>query len=299
MRVFTGYGIRIPALVFFSALFMAFLPSCSKSEAPSPGVAERQDDYAEVEHFLARGNAGDAFGEFDAFIDRVLTAAEIPDDMAVNVMYAALEGPSFILDILSCLSGDPFLYTLVDKSHPLPPGYAPDDLVSLAGIDGGDSYRISRSGLLLRRAAAEALEEMAAAAKAEGVTLTAGSAYRSYDYQAQVYGRNVNEMGQEAADRESAPPGHSQHQTGLVLDFAPIDDSFAATAAGKWVLANAGRFGWSLSFPDGFESVTGYRWESWHYRYVGKDLVSFIDAYFDGIQQHALRFLHEWQRAGQ
>jgi D-alanyl-D-alanine carboxypeptidase len=140
---------------------------------------------------------------------------------------------------------------------------------------------------------------MAAAAKAEGVTITAGSAYRSYDYQTQVYQRIINEMGLEAANRESAPPGHSQHQTGLALDFTPIDDSFAATAAGKWVVANAGRFGWSISFPNGYESVTGYRWESWHYRYVGKDLVSFIDTYFGGIQQYALRFLHEWQQAEQ
>jgi D-alanyl-D-alanine carboxypeptidase len=80
-----------------------------------------------------------------------------------------------------------------------------------------------------------------------------------------------------------------------VVDFAPIDDSFAGTAAGRWVLRNAGRFGWSLSFPDGYEEATGYRWESWHYRYVGRDLVYFIDTYFDGIQQYALQFIHAWE----
>jgi D-alanyl-D-alanine carboxypeptidase len=126
--------------------------------------------------------------------------------------------------------------------------------------------------------------------------LTASSAYRSFDYQTQVYNRNVREMGQEAADRESARPGHSQHQTGLVVDFGSIDDSFAATAAGRWMTVNASRFGWSLSYPNGYEAVTGYRWESWHYRYVGKDLAAFIDKYFNGIQQYALRFLYEWEQ---
>jgi D-alanyl-D-alanine carboxypeptidase len=80
-----------------------------------------------------------------------------------------------------------------------------------------------------------------------------------------------------------------------VVDFGPIDDSFAKTAAGQWVLQNSGSFGWSISFPDGYEAATGYRWESWHYRYVGRDLVYFIDTYFDGVQQYALQFIHAWE----
>ena len=150
---------------------------------------------------------------------------------------------------------------------------------------------------MLNSTAAEALKELAIAAGASGVTLIAASAYRSYSYQADIYSRNVREMGQEAADRESAKPGSSQHQTGFALDFGPIDDSFAKTAAGRWMAANASRFGWSLSYPDGYEALTGYRWESWHYRYVGKDIAAFINNYFDGIQQYALRFLHEWEKA--
>ncbi|MDR1353496.1 MAG: M15 family metallopeptidase [Treponema sp.] len=303
MRIFNGSKIfeikARAAFLLLLALFAALSGSCGKRGAfsgPAPGIAEGRDAYDELGQFLAER---DTDAVFDEFLDRILSAAGIPDDMALKIMDAALEGPSFILDILTCISGDPFLYALVDKDHPLPQGYAPDDLVSLAGTEGGDSYRISRNGLMLRKPAADALEEMAAAARAEGVTLTVGSTYRSYDYQVGVYSRIVGEMGQEAADRESARPGHSQHQTGLALDFAPIDDGFAATAGGAWVLANAGRFGWSLSFPDGYESVTGYRWESWHYRYTGKDMVSFIDTYFGGIQQYALRFLHEWHLAEQ
>jgi D-alanyl-D-alanine carboxypeptidase len=206
-------------------------------------------------------------------------------------MAAAADGPNFILDLLACLEGDPYLRRLVDKSHALPEGYAPADLVELTGGD----YRISRQGLMLRQAAASSLAVMAAAAQAEGATLTVASSYRSYDYQVEVYARNVASDGREEADRVSARPGYSQHQTGLVVDFGPIDNSFAATPGGRWMRDNAARFGWSLSFPDGYEAVTGYVWESWHYRYVGPELAAFINTYFDGIQQYALQFIHEWE----
>jgi D-alanyl-D-alanine carboxypeptidase len=149
--------------------------------------------------------------------------------------------------------------------------------------------------MMLRKAAFDALEEMAAAAQSEGVTLTASSAYRSFNYQRDVYNRIVRQLGQEAADRVSARPGHSQHQLGLVVDFGSIDNSFAETAQGRWIAANASEFGWSLSYPRGYEDITGYSWESWHYRYVGKDLAAFIDRHFDGIQQYALEFISGYQ----
>ena len=187
---------------------------------------------------------------------------------------------------------DPYLWLLVDKEHSLPAGYEPDDLVELKS----GTYRVNRDGLTLRSAAAASLQEMAEAARSEGLTLTASSAYRSFDYQAQVYERNVKSMGQQEADRESAQPGHSQHQLGLVIDFGSITDAFAQTAEGRWLAANAPRFGWSLSFPQGYENITGYRWESWHYRYTGKEIALFIDNYFNGIQQYALKFFYEFKK---
>jgi D-alanyl-D-alanine carboxypeptidase len=229
----------------------------------------------------------------NARLDVVMRNAELPPALSGRIKTAAAASPVFMADLLACLEGDRYLRALVDKQHSLPVGYAPSDLIALTE----GSYRVSRSGLTLRRVAAASLDEMAKAARADEVVLVASSAYRSYDYQVQVYDRNVREMGQEAADRESARPGHSQHQTGLVVDFGSIDDSFAATAAGRWMAANASRFGWSLSYPNGYENVTGYRWESWHHRYLGKNLTAFIDNYFDGIQQYALRFLHEWEQS--
>jgi D-alanyl-D-alanine carboxypeptidase len=240
-------------------------------------------------------NLNDAEEEsYMVFLTRILEEAEIPEELARHIQGVAAEGPAFLMDLLSALEGDPYLRVLVDKEHALAVAYEPEDLVELTG----GFYRVSRRGLLLRRAAGMALEEMAAAAQADGVLITVSSAYRSYSYQETVYARNVRESGQETADRESARPGHSQHQLGLVVDFDPIDDSFAETKAGPWVEEHGRLFGWSISYPQGYEALTGYRWESWHYRYVGRELTYFIDTYFNGIQQYALRFIYHWEKAG-
>jgi D-alanyl-D-alanine carboxypeptidase len=265
--------------VICPALFFLFLVSCFR-----PKNSVNEDSPVKIN--VVSDNT------YSARLDVVMRNAELPQALSDRIKTAA--SPAFMADLSACLEGDRYLRALVDKGHSLPAGYAPSDLVTLTE----GSYRVSRSGMTLRRAAAAALDEMAKAARADGVVLVASSTYRSYEYQTQVYDRNVREMGREAADRESARPGHSQHQTGLVVDFGSIDDSFATTPAGRWMKANAPRFGWSLSFPDGYEEVTGYRWESWHYRYVGKDLAAFIDNYFGGIQQYALRFLYEWEKFG-
>jgi D-alanyl-D-alanine carboxypeptidase len=225
--------------------------------------------------------------DFTVLLSVALQNARLPEGLSRHIQVGVSENPAFIIDLFSILQEDPFLRLLVDKEHPLPENYEPFDLVEL----NGNSYRTARAGLFLRSAAEASLAEMAAAAKTESLTLTASSAYRSFAYQIQVYERNVREMGQQAADRESARPGRSQHQLGLVVDFGSIDDSFAQTREGRWLAANAARFGWSLSYPEGYEEITGYRWESWHYRYTGKSLAEFIDSYFDGIQQYALRFI--------
>lgn len=184
------------------------------------------------------------------------------------------------------------LLDLVDKANLLSKDAVPADLVPLAE---GRSYVVNRSGLSLRRDAEAALELMAAAALRDGVTLVASSSYRSWEYQQGLYERNVRELGKEAADRESAPPGASQHQLGTAVDFGSITDDFARTRAGKWLAAHAGEYGWSLSFPDGYEAVTGYRWEGWHYRYIGVDAARFQKEWFDDVQQYMLVFIDAWK----
>ncbi|MDR2842785.1 MAG: M15 family metallopeptidase [Spirochaetaceae bacterium] len=222
----------------------------------------------------------------------VLRSAEIPPSISQKIL--ATKENQFMPELLAVLDGsDKYLRTLIDKQHPFNPlNYVPRDLVELTNEG---AFRVSKNGMLLRYPAALALEEMARAGHEEGITLLASSTYRSYDYQVEVYDRNVRQSGQETADRESARPGYSQHQLGLVIDFGSITNDYAKTAPGKWLYENASKYGWSLSFPDGYEPITGYRWECWHYRYVGKPLTSFIDKYFGGIQQYALRFIYEWE----
>jgi len=230
-----------------------------------------------------------------AFAERlsaVMRNAELPEDLYVSLLEVSAWNPAFVNDLNAVLASPQYLRVLVDPWHPLPAGYSPPDLVGLAE----GSYRVSRAGLMLRYSAAMSLEDMARAARADGITLVASSAYRSYDHQTQVHNRLVQQMGRAAAERVSARPGHSQHQTGLALDFGDITNAFAQTQAGLWMAANAYRFGWSLSYPDGYEHITGYSWESWHFRYLGRELTAFKYNYFGGIQQFALRFLHEWER---
>jgi len=235
----------------------------------------------------------DRDGEFAARLSAVMRNAELPEELYVSILEVSAWNPAFVRDLHAILAGPGYLRVLVDKQNALPDGYSPPDLVGLA-TDG--AYRVSRAGLMLRRSAAASLQEMAAAARADGVTLVASSAYRSFDHQTQVHNRLVQQMGRAAAERVSARPGHSQHQTGLALDFGDITNAFARSPAGLWMDANATRFGWSLSYPYGYEHITGYSWESWHFRYLGRDLAAFKDRYFGGIQQFALRFLHEWER---
>ncbi len=181
------------------------------------------------------------------------------------------------------------LAVLVDKTHPLPDDYEPPDLVSLTDYD----IRATRRNLLLRRIVMPDLLAMVEAARIDGVELVVSSAYRSYEYQAEVYARNVARSGKAQADRESARPGKSQHQLGTTLDFGSISDDFGDTPAGHWLSENAWRYGFSLSYPDGYEALTGYRHESWHYRYLSRPVTLLEHVFFDSIQHYLLTFLYE------
>jgi LAS superfamily LD-carboxypeptidase LdcB len=158
------------------------------------------------------------------------------------------------------------------------PGYEPDDLQDLASQGIPTLYR----GLQLRAVAVPSLARLMAAAKADGVDLTVLSAYRSYQEQQAVYQREVAASGQAKADRVVARAGHSQHQLGTAVDFTArsvsmdLAEAFGETAEGRWLAANAHRFGWVISYPKGKEHITGYAYEPWHYRYLGESAAADI-----------------------
>ncbi|MBQ0050783.1 MAG: M15 family metallopeptidase [Treponema sp.] len=190
-------------------------------------------------------------------------------------------------------SADLSPFYLIDKKHTVSADYVPKGLISLVK---NNDYYINKNNLSLRPEAFEALKTLAQAAKKDGIMLTVSSTYRSYDYQKNLFDYWVKVDGLEEAERESARPGTSQHQLGLALDFAPVDDAFDKTAAGAWVYKNAAKYGWSLSFPKGYEDVTGYRWECWHFRYVGVEACNFQKKWFSDVQQFMLEFIEEWKK---
>jgi len=226
-----------------------------------------------------------------AHLIKALANSKLPRNISDKIRDDMSQNDNFISSLHVILHLDPYLWILVDKEHPLGPNYEPNDLVQLrSGLYSLNNHEV----LMLRGIAASSLEQMAAASRKEGITLVVSYTYRSFTRQNQSYSMHVRNLGQREADRVSARPGYSQHQLGLTIDFDSVTNEFARTAQGIWLFKNASRFGWSLSYPSGYEAVTGYSWESWHYRYVGRELAEFIDKYFNGIQQYALRFLHEY-----
>jgi len=221
----------------------------------------------------------------------------LPADVRSTIQTAIEASPDRFFELLteaeteSAKAGD--LLVLVDKSHPLPAGYVPPDLVSLNDYP----LQVSRKDLRLRKAIIAAVEELNAATRRDGVTLVFSSSYRSYEYQDGLFKRYAAAHGEAEASRFSARPGMSQHQLGTAIDFGSIDDSFAQTAAGRWMAANAWRYGFSLSYPHGMEPVTGYIWESWHYRYITRPAALLERDYFGGIQQYMLEFLAAYRAA--
>ena len=187
---------------------------------------------------------------------------------------------------------DKSLFFLIDKKHTASSSYAPKDLVFLKK---NSLFDLNKAGMKIRPEAYSALNEMAQAALNDGIRLLVSSAYRSYSYQENLFNYWVSVDGLEEAERESSRPGTSQHQLGTAVDFGSISDDFDKTQMGQWIYKNAADYGWSLSFPKGYEDVTGYRWECWHFRYIGKNACRFQQKWFGGIQQFMLEFIDCWK----
>nr|WP_233563900.1 D-alanyl-D-alanine carboxypeptidase family protein [Cryobacterium tepidiphilum] len=164
------------------------------------------------------------------------------------------------------------IWVVVNKQRPLnPKDFVPPDLVTVPVPHVWEPQ--------LRKVASDAIVAMFADyTKQTGLKMQSQSAYRSYDSQVEVYTEDVKTNGQEAADSSTARPGTSEHQTGLTMDISalPADCSLAAcfgdTPQGKWLAANAWKYGFLLRYPADKVAVTGYEYEPWHFRYIGRDL---------------------------
>lgn len=160
------------------------------------------------------------------------------------------------------------LLTVVNKEFRLEPSFVPSNLVMI-----DQNYQLYGNAALISEAH-DAYLQMRQAASTQGLALNVSTCYRGYDFQRTLYTNYLNNDTQEVVDTYSARPGHSEHQLGVACDFVAGHlelGNFTNTAEDYWMRENAADYGFILRFPEDKTDITGYMYESWHYRYVGID----------------------------
>lgn len=157
-------------------------------------------------------------------------------------------------------------YMIANKTYSLPSDYVPTGTHKAVEEDNCQECIIEE--------AYQAYTKMKSDAASQGLSLWIASGYRSYSYQENLYNGYVKRSGKEAADTFSSRAGYSEHQTGYAFDLNSVTDDFATTKEGIWINENCYKYGFILRYPKGKENETGYKYESWHLRYVGIELAS-------------------------
>lgn len=226
-----------------------------------PGLLEQLDSFSDAQlALLALPNAR------AGRLDRCLAWMEAHrSDTPENAVFSVnADRDLAFYSAVSEIADPSSLTALVNKHYALPADYVPE----LEALGAGYGYGS------LRPEAAQAFRAMADAARAEGVSLRSVSAYRSYASQKITYNNYLKKYKRSVVDTFSARPGHSEHQTGLALDInvASSKAHFENTKAFAWLKEHCAEYGFILRYDQGKEAVTGYRFEPWHYRYVGVDI---------------------------
>ncbi|NCQ53995.1 hypothetical protein COV88_01010 [Candidatus Saccharibacteria bacterium CG11_big_fil_rev_8_21_14_0_20_41_19] len=192
-------------------------------------------------------------------------------------VYITLPGAKTIRAIVEDYSTDNSTWALVSKTHAISVDYAPSDLKIPDVATRTDKSDAERS---VRSIIEKPLINLFSAASNAGYQLMIGSGYRSAVLQKVYFDSLAASVGDPAANQAIARPGQSEHQTGLAVDLSTIarncylDNCFAQTGDGMWLVNNAYKYGFTLRYPSGKELITGYQYESWHFRYVGVDLAT-------------------------
>lgn len=174
-------------------------------------------------------------------------------------------------DIASDTSKNELL--IVNKYYKLDENFIPENLTTIRSQYAYDNNLITEE-------ANDAYVSMWNACKEAGYQLIVNSSYRNYEDQEDVYDSIKASKGQVQADKVAARPGHSEHQTGLAIDVFEINNQLTGTfqdsEAYTWLLENAYLYGYIERYPEDKEYLTGYSFESWHWRYVGKEAAKII-----------------------
>ena len=178
---------------------------------------------------------------------------------------------NFYKDIKFVKNPDDIL-VLVNKNNRLPSNFIPSDLVPI-------DPKYANEGKLVREEVKIWFEKLSNDAKNLGYKIIAISAFRDFNYQEQLYNYYAETKGQKEADLISARPGHSEHQTGLAVDVEGSNNNyneFDKSIEFEWMKNNAHKYGFILRYPKNKEKITGFKYEPWHYRYVGKEAANII-----------------------
>jgi D-alanyl-D-alanine carboxypeptidase len=287
-------AVLLRLLVFFS-LFVAPASEAAFVHAAEIPKAGMQADEAELRNFASLSYY------LEEYSDRYILYKEKNPEFAwedvITHVNIGLDKPFYSSAVVISEPGR--IEVLVNKYNKLPDDFVPDGF-----------KRSDRSVCRLSPAAAAAFEEMQKAAAADKIKITPISAYRSNSYQDAVYwkqphlaeffkrsiSRSDLTKSQQTAyrgwrDQVSARRGFSEHQTGLAVDINTLDHGFGNTRTGKWLAKNSYRFGFILRYPEGKEKITGYIYEPWHFRYLGKDLAGRVYASGLTYDEYYVRYI--------
>lgn len=176
---------------------------------------------------------------------------------------------------------DEGILTLVNKYNYIPHDYLPKDLIKV-------------NNLYINKEAYDAYLNLKSDIEKENMNIRIISAYRSYDYQESLYNRYLQKEDQKKVDTYSARPGYSEHHTGLAIDIdnGKLDfNKFYLTKELQWMQDNAYKYGFILRYPKDKENITGYAYEPWHYRYVGKEIAEYIKKHNSTYEEYYYEFI--------
>lgn len=222
------------------------------------------------------------FGGTNAKVEQTATSNQTLAELEKDPLYPYIDKQNKLTEKngIKYIENEENMLVLANKDFSLQPTYTPPDLVRPNVTFSFGEQKVEKAQL--RKDAAKGLEEMFAAANKDGKKLFAVSGYRSYKRQQEVFQAEVNAKGDQKAREAVAYPGTSEHQTGLAMDISSENQSYELTEAfgntpeGKWLQENAHNYGFILRYMKGREDITKYQYESWHYRYVGKDAATII-----------------------
>lgn len=208
------------------------------------------------------------------FSNEGFNASNESDPDTINEINNKTEGVD-AFDII----GNQEMLILVNKQNGLSPNYKPEDLTKV------NQYAPGRdeSTRYMRKEASDSINLMLADAKELGFDIVITTAFRGYNLQKIIFENNVLKSGSiEEANKTSAKPGESEHQTGLAADLSSskinyeLNTSFGELEEGKWISQNAWQYGFILRYQEEKVEITGYNYEPWHIRYVGKEFAKYI-----------------------